>query len=171
MTILNTERLSLREFESSDAEFVIELLNEDSFLKFIGDKGVRNVEDANRYLNTGPIATYQQHGFGLFHVEHSGTGRSIGMCGLLKRDDQEYPDIGYAFLEEFTANGYAFEAASAVLDHGHNSLDIETIVAFVDPGNAKSIGLLLKLGMAFVGTTRVDGIDGEENMYRSDRNQ
>ena len=171
MTILTTERLSLREFEPNDADFIIKLLNEKSFLQFIGDKGVRNIEDANRYLNTGPIASYHRHGFGLFHVEHSDSGRSIGMCGLLKRNDQEYPDIGYAFLEEFTANGYAFEAASVVLDHGHNSLNIETIVAFVDPGNAKSIGLLLKLGMAFVGTTRVDGIDGEENMYRSDRNQ
>ena len=171
MAILTTERLSLREFVSNDANFVIKLLNEKSFLQFIGDKGVRNVEDANRYLNTGPVASYQRHGFGLYHVEHADSGRSIGMCGLLKRDDQEYPDIGYAFLEEFTANGYAFEAASAVLEHGHNSLGIDTIVAFVDPGNAKSIGLLLKLGMAFVGTTRVDGIDGEENMYRSDRNQ
>ena len=171
MAILTTERLSLREFVSNDANFVIKLLNEKSILQFIGDKGVRNVEDANRYLNTGPVASYQRHGFGLYHVEHADSGRSIGMCGLLKRDDQEYPDIGYAFLEEFTANGYAFEAASAVLEHGHNSLGIDTIVAFVDPGNAKSIGLLLKLGMAFVGTTRVDGIDGEENMYRSDRNQ
>lgn len=168
MSLLNTERLALRQFQTGDAGFVIELLNEESFMRHIGDKGVRTLEDAHQYLNTGPIASYDRHGFGLYHVECRASGMSIGMCGLLIREDRQYPDIGYALLKKYTSNGFAAEAAAAVLDYGHNALRLNTIDALVNPDNDRSISLLQKLGMKFHGTVRVDGIPNDQNLYRSE---
>ena len=165
MEPLRTERLIIREFRLSDDEFVLRLLNEKTFLRYIGDKGVRSLDDARQYLSTGPISSYQAHGFGLCHVAQKSTGTAIGMCGLLRRDDQQYPDIGFAFLPEYQANGYAFESALAVLAHGHQQLSLNKIVAFVNPDNGRSIRLLTRLGITFDGNTVLAGIDNEQSMY------
>ena len=163
--ILNTERLAVRQFEVGDAEFILRLLNETSFLHFIGDKGVRCVGDAVNYLASGPIASYQAHGFGLFHVAELSTGASVGMCGLLRRAEHEHPDIGFAFLSQYRKQGYAYESAKAVIDYGQRALRIDTIVAFVSPDNERSIRLLERLGLHFVGEARVSGISGAQRMY------
>lgn len=155
--ILSTTRLAIRQFELTDAEFVLRLLNEESFLRFIGDKRVRTVKEARDYLSNGPIASYHSDGFGLFHVAEISSGQSIGICGLLQREGQEYPDIGFAFLPEYCAQGFAFESAQAVLDYGSTVLGIETIVAFVSPENHRSIHVLERLGMSCVGATSMDG--------------
>ena len=114
MTVLETERLVLRRLCSDDAEFILELLNQPSFLRYIGDKGVRNAEDAVQYIQTGPQASYERFGFGLYLVELKETGVSIGMCGLLKRDSLPDVDVGFAFLSDYWLQGYAFESAAAV---------------------------------------------------------
>ena len=115
MTTLETQRLFLRAFNVDDAQFVLTLLNEPSFIRYIGDKQVRNVDDARRYLLNGPIASYERHGFGLCAVELRESRTPIGMCGLLKREELPDPDIGFAFLPDFWSKGFAFEAAAAVL--------------------------------------------------------
>ena len=167
MKELTTERLAIRQFELSDAEFILRLVNDESFLHFIGDKGVGTVEDACDYLTNGPIASYHAHGFGLFHVEEESSGESIGMCGLLKRDGQQHPDIGFAFLPEYCAQGFAYESAAAVMEYGHSELDIDTIVAFVNPENERSIRLLDRLGLAYVGQVTLEGISQQQSSYSS----
>ena len=149
MSILQTERLSLRRFSLDDAEFIVLLLNDPDFLRFIGDKGVRTAEDARRYLLTGPIDSYTRHGFGLWLVELQGAGTPIGMCGLLKRDTLPDVDIGFAFLPRYRSQGYAVESAAAVLDHGRRLLGLRRIVAIANDDNAGSIRVLEKIGMRF----------------------
>lgn len=168
MPILETERLLLREFRLDDANFIIELLNEEPFLRYIGDKGVRNLSDAENYLATGPIASYATYGFGLYHVAEKSSGKAIGMCGLLKRGDQPYPDIGYAFLSSQTSNGFAIEAARAVMRFGQDALRLNTIDAFVNPDNVRSIRLLEKLGLAYLGAMQLDGIPRDQSHFRAE---
>ena len=169
MVALETERLLLRQFELSDDDFVLRLLNEESFLNFIGDKGVRTHEDARGYLCDGPMASYAAHGFGLFLVAEKNNGKPIGMCGLLKRNDQEHPDIGFAFLAEHQSQGFAHESAKAVMNFGHGRLKIEIIVAFVNPDNERSIRLLERLGLRFAGEGNLGGISSPQSMYLSDQ--
>ena len=149
MTVLQTERLTIRQLTGDDAPFILTLLNEPSFLRYIGDKKVRNVEDARQYIHNGPAASYARHGFGLCLVELKDTAAPIGMCGLLKREELPDPDIGFAFLPDFWNKGLAFEAATAVLNDARNRLNLTRILAIVNPDNAPSIKLLEKLGFKF----------------------
>lgn len=146
---LETERLSLRRFDFEDAPFVVELLNQPSFIRNIGDRGVRNVDDALRYLREGPMAMYEQHGFGLWRASRRVDGVFVGMCGLLKRDILPDVDVGYAFLPAHWGQGYAFEAASATVAHGARKFGLERIVGVVSDHNAASIRVLEKIGMRF----------------------
>lgn len=132
-----------------DALFILRLLNEPSFIQFIGDKGVRTTEDARRYILTGPIESYQRHGFGLYLVELKNDRTPMGMCGLLKRETLPDVDIGFAFVPEFWSKGFAIESAAAVLNFGREVVGLKRIVAIVSPDNERSIGLLMKLGLRF----------------------
>ncbi len=146
---LTTERLVLREFVIGDAPFVVELLNQPSFIQFIGDKSVRTRADAEQYLKTGPLDSYRGHGFGLYLVQLRDSHEPIGMCGLLKRDALPQPDLGFAFLPEYWGKGYAFEAASAVVAQARDELGIPLILAITNPDNQSSIKLLERLGFHF----------------------
>jgi ribosomal-protein-alanine N-acetyltransferase len=146
---LATERLVLRRLTSEDAAFIVELLNDPSFLRFIGDKGVRTPADACRYIEAGPLASYERHGFGLYRVELKDGGEPVGLCGLLKRDYLPDVDIGFALLPRHRSQGYAFESASAVLAHARDRLGLERVLAITSPDNAASIGLLERLGFRF----------------------
>ena len=146
---LETARLTLRRLEFEDAPFLVGLLNQPSFLANIGDRGVRNVEDAHRYLREGPMAMYQQFGFGLWHVARRSDGAPVGMCGLLRRDILPDVDVGYAFLPEFWGQGYAFEAAAATLRQAADKFRLSRVIGVVSEGNTGSIRVLEKLGMSF----------------------
>lgn len=148
MVILQTQRLTLRKFTFDDADFILALLNDASFIRFIGDRNVRTVEDARKYLK-GPLDSYERNGFGLWGVEDKASRTPLGMCGLIKRDFLPDVDIGYAFLPEFRAQGYAFEAASASIAFARDTLKLSRILAIVSPENERSIRLLEKLGMKF----------------------
>jgi len=170
MNVLQTERLKLRQFELGDEPFVMALLNDASFLRFIGDKGVRTLDDATEYLRSGPMASYLEHGYGLFHVADRASGESAGMCGLLQRAGYPYADVGFAFMPEYQSKGIAFEAATTILDYGHEQLDMRIIDAFVDPANERSIKLLVRLGMDYLGRVKVAGVGGDEQcLYRIER--
>jgi ribosomal-protein-alanine N-acetyltransferase len=155
---IETERLGIRHLGPGDEAFVLELLNEPDFLKNIGDRHVRNLEDATAYLIKGPIASYEKFGFGLFHVGLKESGTSIGICGLLKRDSLEDVDIGFAYLERYRGRGYALEAAQAVMSFGWN-LGLRRIVAITAAHNEASMRVLRKLGMELecTGETNVFG--------------
>jgi RimJ/RimL family protein N-acetyltransferase len=149
MKILETERLALRWLDTSDAAFIRRLVNEPSWLRFIGDRGVRNDEDARHYLEKGPIAMYAALGFGLYLVEMRDGGAPIGLCGFVKRDTLADVDLGFAFLPEFWGRRYAFEAASATMAFGGTALGLERVVAITAQENRPSIRLLDRLGFRF----------------------
>jgi ribosomal-protein-alanine N-acetyltransferase len=165
---LETPRLVLRRLEFSDAPFLVRLLNEPSFLANIGDRGVRNVEDAHRYLRDGPLMMYERHGFGLWHAARKSDGAAVGMCGLLKRDSLPDADIGYAYLPEFWGQGYAMEAAEATLAHGHGKFGLKRIIAIVSQHNAGSIRVLEKLGMSFERLHSVSPDEPDVRLYGKD---
>ncbi|MCB9112633.1 MAG: GNAT family N-acetyltransferase [Anaerolineales bacterium] len=146
---IQTERLVLRPFILSDANFILDLLNEPSFIQNIGDRGVRTLSDAEKYLENGTISSYAKNGFGLLAVTLNETGEAIGMCGLIKREALEDVDIGYAFLPKFWSKGYAFESAQAVMKQAKENFRLRRVVAIVDPANEGSIRVLEKLGMSF----------------------
>lgn len=149
MKVLETDRLVLRRMSAGDAEFMLGLLNEPSWLRFIGDRGVRTLEDARAYILKGPVDMYDRLGFGLYIAELKEEGIPIGICGLVKRDFLEDVDIGFALLPGFWGQGYAYEAASAVMEHGKADLGLKRIVAITNPANQSSIRLLEKLGLKF----------------------
>jgi ribosomal-protein-alanine N-acetyltransferase len=149
MPITETPRLRIRRLRDDDAEFVVELLNTPGFLQHIGDRQVRNVDDARRYLAAGPYASHAKYGHGLDGVELKASGALIGICGLLKRDTLDAPDIGYAFVPGIEGQGYALEAAQAVMAHARDVLKIPRVVAIVSPANVRSIRLLEKIGLRF----------------------
>ena len=148
VTVVKTGRLALRRLDDGDAPFILNLLNQPSFLEYIGDKGVRNLDQAREYILTGPVASYEKHGYGLYLVELE-DGTPIGMCGLVRRDSLEHADIGYSFLPEHWSKGYALEAAAGVLRYARHTLGLGKILAIVSPGNGSSIRLLEKLGFRF----------------------
>ena len=149
MTVLETKRLILRRLTAEDAPFVLTLLNEPSFLRYIGDKKVRNLEDARQYISSGPVATYERYDFGLCLVELKGSNTPIGICGLVKREELPDPDIGFALLPDFWNKGFAFEAAAAVLQDARERLRLERILAITTLENEASINLLERLGFKF----------------------
>jgi len=163
--VLETDRLILRWLKVADAEFILKLLNEPSFLRFIGDKCVRTIDDARDYLLHGPIASYEKFGFGLYLTELKETHVPIGICGLIKRETLADVDIGFAFLPEFWKRGYAFESASAVMAYGKDVIGLGRIVAITDRDNDASITILEKLGLRFERMTKLSEDAAEIKLF------
>lgn len=149
MTILQTDRLTIDALSIEDAPFILELLNTRGWLDYIGDRGVKTLDDARQYLRTGPLASYERFGFGLYRVRLTDGDRPIGMCGLLKRDTLPDVDMGFAFLDNYIGQGYAHEAASAILTYARSTLGLGRIVAITMPANQPSRHLLERLGFRF----------------------
>ncbi len=147
--MIQSERLTLRELRADDASFILELVNDPAWLRHIGDKGVRTLDDARAYIANGPAASHARHGFGLDLVELKTDATPIGLCGLIKRDTLPDVDIGYAFLPQFRGAGYATEAVAAVIEHAKESLGLPRLAAIVSPDNHASIRVLEKLGLRF----------------------
>jgi ribosomal-protein-alanine N-acetyltransferase len=165
LTILETERLLLRHLSIEDADFILELLNEPSFIRNIGDRGIRTLDGANSYILNGPVASYAKNGFGLYLVKLKETNESVGMCGLIKRDTLEDVDIGYAFLPKFWSKGYAVEAAQAVKEYAREQIQLNRIVAIVDPQNQGSIRVLEKIGLQFEKMVKLSEDDIELKLF------
>ena len=163
--MLETDRLYLSRLSYGDAEFILQLLNEPSFTKFIGDKGVRNLDDARAYIRDVPLRQYEAHGDGLYRVSLREGGTPIGICGLMRREKIFDPDLGFAFLNAYWSNGYAHEASVAVLEQGRNEFGLQRILAMADAGNRASTGLLEKLGFRYEGVTRMPGEPDEVGLY------
>jgi len=161
MTVTQTERLLLRWLDVRDSAFIFELVNEPSWLRYIGDKGVKTLQDAQRYIENGPIEMYQRLGFGLYAVELKENGAPIGICGLIKRDALVDVDLGFAFLPRFWTKGYALESASAVMSYGRSALGLSRIVAIVSQDNHRSARLLEKLGFRLESSVSLQP-DGDE---------
>ena len=159
MARIETDRLVLREQTPDDAAFVLTLVNDPDWLRYIGDRGVRTLGDARVYVQNA-IGSYRRDGFGLWLVEARGDAAPVGLCGLIKRDSLEDVDLGFAFLPAYRGRGYASEAATAVLDHGWRVLGLRRVVAIVSPDNAASVRVLEGLGFTFDRPVRLPGGDG-----------
>ena len=150
MKIVETERLNLREMDSAiDAEFIFELLNTPKFLKYIGDRGVRSIEQAREFIEDRYRQSYREHGFGLYTVELKRNNTAVGVCGFVKREHFEFPDVGFALLPDFEGKGYGYESANATLQYGRDKLDFKKVLAITTPDNDVSGRLLGKLGFKF----------------------
>ena len=165
MKILETERLILRQLTTDDAEFIIELLNDPSFIRNIGDRNVRTIDDACSYILNGPVTSYAKNGFGLYLVILKETKEYIGMCGLIKREGLEDVDIGYALLPRYWSRGYAVEAAQATKDYAKDLIGLKRLVAIVDPANEGSIRVLEKIGMRYERMVRLSADDIELKLF------
>jgi [ribosomal protein S5]-alanine N-acetyltransferase len=168
MPMLETERLQLRKLNFGDAPFILELLNEPAFIQNIADKGVRTLEDARGYLTNGPMASYAEHGFGLFAVALKASGEVIGICGLIKRDGLDDVDVGFAFLQRHWSRGYAVEAARATVAYGLQRLGLERIVAITAPDNQGSIRVLERSGLCFDRMIVLPQHGGETRLFTTD---
>lgn len=168
MKVLETERLIVRHLATEDAEFILQLLNEPSWLRFIGDKGIRTIEGARDYILKGPVEMYSRLGFGLYLVELKEEGVSIGICGLIKRDSLESVDIGFAFLPKFWGRGYAYESASAVIEYGRKTFGLTRLVAITSTDNYVSGRLLEKLGFNFERMIKLAGDSEEIKLFAVD---
>ena len=165
---IETERLILRPLTEGDAGFIFELVNDFSFIQNIGDRNVRTLEDAKRYITNGPVASYARNGFGLYLVELKDTGQPIGMCGLIRRNMLNDVDIGYAYLPRYWSKGYAIEAALAMKQYAREVIGLKRMVAVVDPQNTGSIRLLEKLGMTFDRMVKLAEDDIELKLFSID---
>ena len=154
MKIVETERLILRKMNLDDGDFILELLNEPDWIRYIGDRGIRTLDAALKYIEDGPMAMYDEHGIGLYIVELKASATPIGVCGLIQRDFLKDVDLGFGFLSKYWGKGYAYEAASAVLQYGTDKLGYGRIAGFTSLDNEKSANLLQKLGMKDEGEIR-----------------
>lgn len=165
MKILETNRLVLREIVETDDEFVLDLLNQPSFIKHIGDRNVRTIEQAKDFIENRYRASYREHGFGLYAVELKEINKPIGICGFVRRETLPDADIGFAFLPEYERQGYAFESADAVMNYGRDVLKLEKILAITTQDNENSVKLLAKLGFQFEGLIRQPNDEAELNLF------
>ena len=168
---LETERLILRRVTLDDAEFMLSVWNDPAFVRNVGDRGVRTVEQAHEAMQAGALKLYADYGYGPYAMILKSNSTKIGICGLFKRDNLEHPDIGFSVLPEFCGKGYAGEAAFAVLAHARDDLDIRELTAIVSRNNAASIGLIEKLGLVFVGMIRMPDDDDEICLYSTTLSQ
>ena len=168
MTVVETERLSLRHLAEEGAGFILGLVDDPDWLRFIGDRGVHDLGGARGYILNGPVAMYARHGFGLYVAELKDGREPAGMCGLLKRDWLGDVDLGFAFLPRFRGMGLAHEAARATLEYAMNALGLPRIAAIVQPENAGSIRVLEKLGMRLERMALPPGESREVCVYGTD---
>ena len=172
MKILETERLILREIVESDAEFIFALLNQPSFIKYIGDRNVRTIEQAREFIENRYRQSYREHGFGLYAVELKSEIRNpksqIGICGFVKRDSLPDADIGFAFLPQFCGKGYALESANAVMKYGRDVLGLARVLAITSQDNASSVRLLEKIGFKFESLIKMPHDTEELKLFSSD---
>ncbi|HSW05011.1 GNAT family N-acetyltransferase [Aquabacterium sp.] len=165
MLILTTARLRLRWFSEADAPFIHRLLNEPSWIRNIGDRQIRSMDDAAAYIRTRLLNNYWRHGFGFWAVERVADGALIGMCGLTQRDSLPEPDVGYALLPAYWGQGYAREAAAACLRYAQQVLGLHTVLAITAPHNQASMALLAAVGLQPGVPPVLAGDDGESRLF------
>ena len=159
--ITNTERLSIRKFREGDESFIFELLNSPGWLKFIGDRNIKNLDDAKGYIINGPLLSYNKFGYGPYLVALNDSGIPIGMCSLIKRDELEDVDLGFAFLDQHSGKAYAYEASLKMIEYAREELHLRKLAAITNTSNTRSIRLLEKLGFNLSGKIKMSGEEEE----------
>ncbi|MCK7589286.1 GNAT family N-acetyltransferase [Subsaxibacter sp. CAU 1640] len=133
-----------------DAPFILELLNTPNWIKFIGDRNVKTLEEAEIYLQNGILKSYENFGFGFYKLLlKSEDNKIIGTSGLIKREQLEHVDIGFAFLPEYEGKGFGYESSVAIMDLAKNKFNLKKLLAITLENNLNSIKLLEKLGLKY----------------------
>ncbi|MDT0552937.1 GNAT family N-acetyltransferase [Urechidicola vernalis] len=145
--ILETDRLHILKFTLKDAPFIFELVNSPNWLKFIGDKNVKSLKDAEQYIQEKLLNQYKHFGFSFYLVRTKSKQKPIGMTGFIKRPSMQDVEIGFSFLPNSSGKGYALESSKAILKYGKSHLKIEKVVAITDQKNTRSQKLLERLGL------------------------
>lgn len=161
-----TERLSMRRLTLADADLMLAIWNDPAFVRYVGDRGIHTLEEAQQAMIEGPLMLYEKYGYGPYRVALVPDDTAIGICGIFRRDGLSDPDIGFALLPEYCGRGYAFEAAEAVIDYARNDLGLNTLTAIVSPANTASVGLIGKLGLRFERMYAWPDDDEEVAIYR-----
>ena len=165
LKILETKRLILREVSAGDAEFMLDLLNQPSFIKYIGDRNVRTTAEAEEFIETRYRQSYRDNGFGLYAVELKDSAEVIGICGFVKRDTLPEPDIGFAFLPQFCGQGFAVESAAGSMKYGEETLGFTKVLAITTQNNESSGKLLEKIGFKFVESVKMPHDEDELKLF------
>lgn len=169
--MLETSRLTLHKMTLGDAGLMLAIWNDPAFVRFVGDRGIRAVEEAEDAMRHGILRLYEDYGYGPYRVSLKDSGDAIGICGLFRRDGLDDPDIGYATLPEYCGKGYASEAGRAVIEHARTALGLERVIAIISPENAASIGLIGKLGFEFERMHRMPNDDHDICIYGKSLNK
>ena len=164
MTVIETSRLILSELKTEDAAFILKLYNDRDFISYIGDKGIRSIKDAEKFIENGPQQSYREHRHGLYLVQLKDF-TSIGICGLLKRANLDLPDIGFAILPDYRRVGFIYEASKAVIQDAKKRLLYDKIVAITSPNNNASINLLIKLGFRYKELIKIESDNKPTQLY------
>lgn len=167
MTILKTDRLSLNEARLRDSAFIHKLLNSSNWIQYIGDRGIKSTEDAERYIRNSLIKSYKQHGFGLYKMVLKESDKPIGLCGLLKRSHLDHPDVGFAILPEYEGKGYTYEAAKATIEYAHTELSLPTVLAITSEDNLRSQALIKKIGLKYLKKVKLNASKNELLLFTS----
>jgi len=166
--LLETERLQLRWMTLDDTPMMLAVWNDPTFMQFVGDRGIRTLDEAEASMQQGPLHLYAEYGYGPFRVIRLEDGADMGVCGLYRRDGLDEPDIGFAFLPEYRGKGFGYEASVAVLEHARDVLNLPRVIAIVSPENDASIALLEKLGMSYDQGMCLPGEDEDVSLYSVD---
>jgi len=164
--LIETERLHLRPVTVNDTELMLAIWNDPAFIRNVSDRGIRTIEQAREAIEGGAQKLFEDYGYGPYCMSLKTDGTMIGICGLFKRENLEDPDIGFGVLPDYCGEGFAGEAAVAVVDYARNELGIEMLTAIVSPTNAPSIGLIEKLGLTFDKMITMPGDDDAICLYR-----
>ena len=164
MIIIETTRLFLSELKIEDASFILKLYNDPDFITYIGDKGMKTLQDAEKFIKTGPIQSYIDHKHGLYLVQLKDNS-PIGICGILKRDYLDFPDIGFAVLPKYRKKGFTFEASKSIIEDVKNNTLFKKILAITSPKNNASIRLLIKLGFIFKDIIKIEQNKNPVQLY------
>jgi len=163
--IAETKRLIISKFTIEDAPFFLELVNTPHWLKYIGDRNIKTVLQAEQRISSGHIKSYETHGFGFYKLNLKRNNKPIGTCGLIKRDSLEHVDVGFAFLPDYEGKGYGFESSKAILKMAKEEFKLERLLAITLPTNEPSIKLLEKLGLSFQKMVKPFDDDEELMLY------
>lgn len=160
----DTERLHLRPANLEDAAFILDLLNTPKWLQYIGDRNVRTLAAAEKYIEERMFPQLKRLGFGNYTVIRKVDGVKLGCCGIYDREGLDGVDIGFSFLPEFEGKGYAYESAACVKEAAFSVFNLKKIGAITLEENMASRKLLEKLGLQFLRMIQV-GEDPEELCY------
>jgi len=148
-----------------DAAFILRLMNSPNWIRFIGDRNVKTLADASNYISSRIISSYRINGFGLYLVILKSDRKPIGICGLVKREGLNHPDLGFAILPEYERMGYASEAAAAVLDYAGSILQLKQVEGITTQNNLASVSVLEKAGMKYLENIQLPGDDADFMLF------